>query len=211
MLRDIEGLSQKPTVKNPKIIPFQSPHLDAYLDKLFCQPYWRRVWVIRELTVYSNVTIIFGSCYLSWADISTVLDLLNQPGTDAAYDSRRGSIYPDALHLLQFRTDFLLERKPISLLDALVWSEIALATDPRDKIFALLGLCHDGATFVPVPNYKQPLQTVIVEMVSKVSCFRQGQTFGAEPFNTRFESRSVYAFGVIGLRPYLLSKIHSSS
>jgi hypothetical protein len=33
-----------------------------------------------------------------------------------------------------------------------------------DKIFALLGLCHDGFRLVPIPNYKQPLESIIAEM-----------------------------------------------
>jgi hypothetical protein len=65
---------------------------------------------------------------------------------------------------LEFRKRFFIDRDPISLLDALWLSKDTLATDPRDKIFALLGICHDWATFVPVPNYKQSLGSIIAEM-----------------------------------------------
>lgn len=41
-------------------------------------------------------------------------------------------------------------------------------TNPRDKIFALLGLCHDGTTFVPLPNYNQPLEVVINDIVRTI-------------------------------------------
>lgn len=43
-----------------------------------------------------------------------------------------------------------------------------MATDPRDKIFGLLGLCHDSDTFVPVPNYKQPLEDIITDMSKRM-------------------------------------------
>jgi hypothetical protein len=43
-------------------------------------------------------------------------------------------------------------------------SHHTLAIDPQDKIFALLGLCHDDPAVVPLPNYKQPLETIIANM-----------------------------------------------
>jgi hypothetical protein len=48
------------------------------------------------------------------------------------------------------------------------WSYQTMATDPRDKIFGLLGLCHDSDTFVPVPNYKQPLEDIITDMSKRM-------------------------------------------
>jgi hypothetical protein len=44
------------------------------------------------------------------------------------------------------------------------WTLHTMATDPRDKIFALLGLCHDGTRLVPVPNYRQSLESIISDM-----------------------------------------------
>ena len=38
----------------------------------------------------------------------------------------------------------------------LVQSTRSLASDDRDKIYALLGLSADGADIVPTPNYRQP-------------------------------------------------------
>lgn len=76
-----------------------------------------------------------------------------------------------ATHLAEFRDRFAAKREPISLLDAMSWSYQTLATDPRDKIFALLRLCHDGPTYVPVPNYKQPLEEIITDMSKAMMSF----------------------------------------
>jgi hypothetical protein len=56
------------------------------------------------------------------------------------------------------------ENKPISLFQAMSWTLHTKATDPRNKIFALLGLCHDGMRLVPVPNYRQSLDSIISDM-----------------------------------------------
>jgi hypothetical protein len=44
--------------------------------------------------------------------------------------------------------------KALSLLVALQKRWAPLATGPKDKIFALLGLATDSDNFLPFPNYK---------------------------------------------------------
>ncbi|KAE9373630.1 HET-domain-containing protein [Stipitochalara longipes BDJ] len=125
----------------------------------FGEKYWRRVWIIQEITVASKVTILYNDCEFRWEDVAAVLfQLQTYPLNPATAEAIKG-----AVHLLKFR-DGYTGQNLIYLFDALAWSRRALATDPRDKIFALLGLCHDGPTFVPVPNYKQDLSSIIADM-----------------------------------------------
>lgn len=131
----------------------------AALDRFFSLPYWMRVWVIQEIAVASSVTILFGSIPLLWDDVAATLVLWKNNPTLL---HKQG--YRNAIHLVEFRTRFRIARQPICLSDALYWSYKTQATDPRDKIFALLGLCHDGNTFVPLPNYEQSLGEIIFEM-----------------------------------------------
>lgn len=131
----------------------------AALDRFFSLPYWMRVWVIQEIAVAPSVTILYGNIPILWDDVAATLALwksnpvlLHRPG------------YSNALHLVEFRTRFRIARQPICLSDALYWSYKTQATDPRDKVFALLGLCHDGNTFVPLPNYEQSFEEIVFEM-----------------------------------------------
>lgn len=57
-----------------------------------------------------------------------------------------------------------ISRQPIRLLDALYDSRRSLATDPRDKIFALLGLAFDSSVFLPLPSYFLSLKEIYQEM-----------------------------------------------
>jgi len=137
------------------------------MDKFFAQPYWRRAWVVQEITVASNVQFFYIDGYdieLTWEDVSILLMTLQSL---VSVMDARCQAFKSAIHLLEFRKRFFIDRDPIGLLDALWLSKDTLATDPRDKIFALLGICHDGTTFVPVPNYKQSLGLIIADM-SKV-------------------------------------------
>ena len=123
--------------------------------------YWRRVWVIQEITVATKVTILYGEHEFQWDDVAAVLRELQN--TELDLKTGVSEAINGATHLLRFR-DRYTGRELVSLFDALAWSSKTLATDPRDKIFALLGLCHDGSTFVPLPNYKQDLGTIIADM-----------------------------------------------
>lgn len=131
------------------------------LDHFFSAAYWRRVWVIQEIAVAPNVTILLRGTEARWEDIAEVISELRKV---SVIGSKHHNIYRNAFHILEFRTRFK-KREFIGILDALRLSGHTLATDPRDKIFALLGLCHDGSAYVPLPNYKQPLEIVITDMV----------------------------------------------
>jgi hypothetical protein len=94
---------------------------------------------------------------LSWL-LSTQVDSSSQ----TEYSSNQTTV--GASHLLKFGEHYVQENKPISLFQAMSWTLHTMATDPRDKIFALLGLCHDGTRLVPVPNYRQSLESIISDM-----------------------------------------------
>ncbi|KAH8760794.1 heterokaryon incompatibility protein-domain-containing protein [Hyaloscypha finlandica] len=138
------------------------------MEDFFTQAYWRRVWVIQEVAVATEVTVLCGSYEIPWDDVAAVLAMWKKNPDIVPIDKRA---YLKAMHLAEFRDRFLVKREPISLLDAMRWSYQTEATDPRDKIFALLGLCHDGATYVPVPNYKQPLEEIIADMSKTMMSF----------------------------------------
>jgi hypothetical protein len=130
------------------------------LDDFFSTPYWRRVWIIQEIIVAPKATILYGDAAISWMTVQKILSSLS----NSVITLKKQHTWRNALHLRKFR-DRLAAQKQIGILEAMSWSHHTLATDPRDKIFALLGLCHDGPAVVPLPNYKQPLETIIADMI----------------------------------------------
>jgi len=142
----------------------------SILEDFFSQDYWRRVWVIQEVTVATKAKVLCGTCEIPWEYIDNILAKWKQNPESVPFDSRT---YLKAMHLTEFRHRFQVKREPISLLDAMRWTYQTEATDPKDKIFALLGLCHDGPTYVPVPNYKQPLEEIIADMSRAMMSFER--------------------------------------
>ncbi|KAF4625374.1 hypothetical protein G7Y89_g12789 [Cudoniella acicularis] len=140
------------------------------LNILFSLPYWRRVWIIQEISVSTSVRIVCGSVVMPWENVSAILKMMKDATPKFRGVSGRHS-YQEAMHLLEFRERFTLKGERINLMDALKWSCTALATDPRDKIFSLLGLCHDTQTLVPLPNYKQPFPVIFGDMTGAMISF----------------------------------------
>jgi hypothetical protein len=54
--------------------------------------------------------------------------------------------------LLQLRRQ-VLRGEPIKLLDLLIRTTAALATEARDKVFGLLGMAYDTGYLLPAPTY----------------------------------------------------------
>ncbi|KAL5329415.1 hypothetical protein ACEPPN_002927 [Leptodophora sp. 'Broadleaf-Isolate-01'] len=163
MTAPISSLRQKRN-PNPKLLELETRDQEDFREyaQFFSEPYWKRAWVIQEITVGPKVTVLYGDTEFLWDDIVAFFALLKR--SDRAQQFPEFQFSNGLDHLLEFRERFFIKRTPISLFEALDLSRKALASDPRDKIFALLGLCHDGSTFVPVPNYRQPLESIIADM-----------------------------------------------
>jgi hypothetical protein len=133
------------------------------LRKFFERPYWKRVWIIQEVAVATKVRVYLGHTEIAWHHITKALEFWRKsPGEQGV------SAYVYSLPLLDFRHRYRVTEEPLSLFEALRWSHQALATDPRDKIFALLGLTSDGDRLVPLPNYRQPMEDILREMTRKM-------------------------------------------
>jgi hypothetical protein len=145
--------------KQPILDSSQSEEESASLKAFFDEEYWKRVWIIQEITVASTVKVLYGGLEFSWEKLAAALSTL-------VYSSKHGADDYGfaASHLLKFREHWVDGNKPISLIQAMEWTLHTKATDPRDKIFALLGLCHDGFRLVQIPNYKQSLESIVSEM-----------------------------------------------
>lgn len=107
-------------------------HGDA-LDALFHRPYFQRTWIIQEITSAPQVQVTCGSR-------STDLRLLKhtssvKPAWMDIFETEIESIWSESRY-----------EGPEGLLRLLVDTKESESSDPRDKIFALLGLMKDYQT-----------------------------------------------------------------
>lgn len=119
-----------------------------YLASLADYPYWRRMWIIQEISRAREVSVWHGDTKL---DLDHFLEY--SVGTDVAIPQIHEK--PDALRAIQdfrFREQSqVVIRMPPA--EGLVRSRRSHATDERDRMYALLSLTCDGETVVRNPSY----------------------------------------------------------
>lgn len=103
---------------------------------IFRRDWFKRIWVIQEVSVCRKVNVICGPLIIDWEDLMAVLYAAAVPGT--VVDGWRKASYA----IFEQRKDFDKSRRPdLSLL--IVRHQDSLATKAEDKIYALLGLASD--------------------------------------------------------------------
>lgn len=111
------------------------------IGNLFDQEYWRRVWVVQEIVVASKVLVCYGRRSVKWEKFSRLIKHLvdlSETGELRGYLSRLCFTGPAMLdRLRRVRED---KGQGWSLASMLQLCIDAQSTDPRDKIYGLLGL-----------------------------------------------------------------------
>ncbi|KAI0886699.1 HET-domain-containing protein [Annulohypoxylon maeteangense] len=128
------------------------------LRELLTRPYWERVWIIQEIAKAGTVHVRCGSlCFDLSSVIASTEHVDNLP--------ERSRILISTIQ--EFRLQESEARRGglrMTLLQALIRSRYSLATNPRDKVYALLNLARDGNDLVPTPTYSEPIEEVFREL-----------------------------------------------
>lgn len=141
------------------------------INNILKRAWFRRVWIVQELVLPSNVVIACGRTEIGWDDFFDALalcqDHLNSenPGRKITRRFLHGG---PAFALGQTRRRFQDDARRYSLLELLHLFKHTKATKKRDKLFALLGLASDADERDLNPDYDSPLEDVIRRYAS---CF----------------------------------------
>ncbi|GAB1206096.1 hypothetical protein APSETT445_004777 [Aspergillus pseudonomiae] len=119
-------------------------------------PWWKRVWVIQEVVIPSKIMILYGSMIAPWETFVKAANCVHE---------NAGKVIPslapsDVKFLVEFSRrirgiESIRNRwqspEQITLVQLLRQFSGRKATDPRDKVYALLGLAKDKPSVEP--NY----------------------------------------------------------
>lgn len=134
------------------------------LARLFERAYFRRIWVVQELVVSSNAVVRCGSLTIKWEYIEYTARSLLATGWVRALKTAYGSeVTPNFVQTISNCRASYAETKggrgiPLSLL--LSATRRFQATDPRDKIIAVVGLADHPTVGMPVSrilDYEKPV------------------------------------------------------
>ena len=167
-IRNIYSLGQAVTMATLTQSPycaFPSPNWAA-LNTFLQRPWFHRAWVVQEVVVASQTTIICGDRSLAWDVLASSITLIlgnglvtllsvvpeGETGIQHTGSSNLG-IMANIRHLRKLEM-------PVKLHYYLLSCRQFRATDPRDMVFAMLGMASDASDAELDPNYRLAAQDV---------------------------------------------------
>lgn len=115
------------------------------LKGVFSRTWFRWIWIIEEIAFAKRIVIIFGSQILKWAHCIKACEFISY---SVGNDLQTPSTVPYAGTNAEMLS-FFQESNSTDLLDFPIRTCSFSSTDPRDKIFAVLGLATLGRNEVP--------------------------------------------------------------
>ena len=118
------------------------------LDRLFERPWWSRTWVVQEVWLSTNAILQCGEMTLKWKTLQKAMDY-SEGWDDMGYYIKKTPRWK-SWNTLKRRYGLAIHITKQRLLGCAHLSDILWntwdreATDPRDKVFAVLGLLGDG-------------------------------------------------------------------
>jgi hypothetical protein len=133
-------------------------------------PWWSRIWVIQEVTVPREVNVVYGTATAPWAVFATAARNYNSHSTSCCLSfvkslpRDQAKVLDDCFSRISAIDDLrkghyaYVHKDPVNryggsqtwpLLDLLRKFRDRKATDPRDKVYALLGIAQMSTPMIP--------------------------------------------------------------
>ena len=180
LLATKDALQYYPDGKSPDIGDFEQLSLPAsdspkWLDlgRLMSRPWFQRIWIMQEVVLSYQIVIMCGAKSISWDDLSlfTICMIDNDferylygTGGPRGKDGNSESGCVRAGKISSIKDFEYTNPRQGTFLHALVEGRSAGATNPRDKVFAVMGM----TSILMYPNYSNNIIDVYTEAALKV-------------------------------------------
>lgn len=143
------------------------------VNGLFERRYWTRIWILQEMVLANAATVMCGAETLDLADLLDVLPMFQVMLFCSAFASPDEPALPldpnhiGSLSLAAIRTMRASSRDNSEYMPLICMAHDTTdreATDPCDRVFALLGLVPGWTTSI-VPNYSLSAQQVFTDVM----------------------------------------------
>ena len=150
-----------------ELFSWSNPGAKALIQLLKCE-YWTRTWIIQEFILANSVVLYWGTAKFSFDDLDTITNI----GSEKI---RLRHCHSSALMPRANQITALVSRRKIrqtdgfiikNWKDALTLSSSSLCQDPRDRIYALLGLVDPQIAVSP--NYAASPDDIFVDVMVSV-------------------------------------------
>ena len=125
------------------------------LTLLLTRAWFARIWILQEVALATKIVVICGGQQASWKAIARFLKAMDR-------DSRLPREWFHAWNLITFRKEYRQRKETggVDIYSALIQARTCFATNRRDKVYALLGVCDELARAIGVPDYNLPVVEV---------------------------------------------------
>lgn len=118
---------------------------------IFVRPWFKRVWIVQEIAVCPDAMVVCGEFEMPWEDLIVANGMMVT-----------GSEMADNLAIERSRVRCGLDLDE-DLASVVVKHRVRLATDPRDKLFALCGLVSERLCYGIAPDYRKEARGLFIE------------------------------------------------
>ncbi|KAI1103357.1 HET-domain-containing protein [Jackrogersella minutella] len=163
----------------------------AFVDELIRSPYWSRMWIVQELVLAKTIVLLYGHLRLPWKGVYGVLHAWSTVGRSRWRNSATVSLV-----YMTVQAPYT-QKHGRALGELMRYLEHSEATDPRDRVFALMGLMEEeekkllGTVF---PDY-----TMSHEKVALVTMAYLKQIYAPSPFKWVVRPQQMWGHKVFGL------------
>jgi hypothetical protein len=141
--------------------PLDARSASKEAQSLLSHSWWKHVWVIQEIAVARKITICHGSCSVPW-EVFCRFVVRERPMPQGDEVDVRALYKFVERGLPNLRSHPVLE---YGLLDLAHEFRAREATNPRDKLYALLGLMPNAEQRGLIPDYNKPFREVYMDFV----------------------------------------------
>ncbi|KAI4112914.1 MAG: hypothetical protein LQ345_006008 [Seirophora villosa] len=153
-----------------------SPGSSAWqaLGELLCRPWFQRLWIVQEAVLSHDVKCMDGRKYITWNDMSLFTTCMIDNNLESLLDLGQSAKHEESEsgvtrirkidRMIDYEWTHPLQS---SLLGLLVDGRGSRATNPRDKVYGVMGM-----TATPLhPNYTLPVTTVYTDAARTILDF----------------------------------------
>jgi hypothetical protein len=170
MARDLNVCQSRDEVFALLDRPQSKNHLE-FLVTLFRRQYWWRIWVIQEVSCAKSAMVYCGEEVIPWQILDNVCDILK------AVEQQLHSLFyksPSYIRTLTFGGPRGLQLSRYSpnlsappLLELLLSHKSKKSTDPKDKVYALVGISSSRHTFGTI-DYSLSMREIYTHTASHI-------------------------------------------
>ncbi|KAG9199299.1 hypothetical protein G6514_008646 [Epicoccum nigrum] len=128
----------------------------ATFTRLLQRQYFRRGWVLQEAALAVDNTVRIGAASVSLQDFYRAIFVCVSLGSDQEIQTDNMRCF---MSIINMRVA-MREKKSMDLLGLLLQTRATATTDPRDRIYCLLGLAKDQEMLQIEPNYADSVEAV---------------------------------------------------